>query len=408
MLVRYFPGLWVAVFFVLVFKGSVLFPPGAELLVLGLAGVVYCLGLARKQWREMLGEHAGLLAASFGLALAILWSQSAAAWRGVPLSHMVPFQASLVLCLPVLALFLTDVRILQAVVALFCALILWHFVMLPVEAVTGFKLTWQPRFPQPRDMGLLKFQASGLTIANWCFIGLYLPLFYLAWGPVAARRVFGGRQLPDWLMGVLPLLWVIPVATVQSRSGLAGALCAGILALLTWHKRLKLGGWLALVAGTLLAAWLYWLLFAEGKTGPGLRVAYAKAYLQEALQWEWLATGRGFSLHVVPTIALPGLTPLVHSHNDFTQVFYSWGLPGLLAYLAFWFALIRLVFTRFVSRAEYWPAFALITLIPNMVTDLGLHFFEKAAFLVILAAMCMACAGRRQPAQAAVTAFPGA
>ena len=58
--------------------------------------------------------------------------------------------------------------------------------------------------------------------------------------------------------------------------------------------------------------------------------------------------------------------------------------------------LLRLVFTRFVARGEYWPALALVAVIPNLVTDVGIHFFEKAAFLAILAALCVACARPRR------------
>ena len=239
-----------------------------------------------------------------------------------------------------------------------------------------------------------EYQASGLAWQTFCFVGLFLPLFYLAWGPIFERRVFGALPVPHWVAGALPLLWVVPVACVQSRSGLVGALVAGVLAMLAWHKRPGLGRWLLLAAITVLVVWFYLYLFAEGKTGPGLRWAYLKAYLFEATDWRWLATGRGFSREVAAPVVVPGLMPLAHSHNDIAQVFYSWGLPGLAAYLAFWAMLLRLVFTRFVARGEYWPALALVAVIPNLVTDVGIHFFEKAAFLAILAALCVACARR--------------
>jgi hypothetical protein len=37
----------------------------------------------------------------------------------------------------------------------------------------------------------------------------------------------------------------------------------------------------------------------------------------------------------------------------------------------------------------------LLVAVPSMITDLGFEHYEKAAFLVILAAMCMAMAPRR-------------
>jgi len=390
-----FPALWVAAFFGFSFTGSVTSPPDIALTVLAVLGAAYGLAFARDEWRAMVAEHPLMLAASLALAVAVLWSQSAMAWRGVPPSDTVPSQTALLLCLPVLAAFLSDARIFKGVVALFCAVCVWHFVMMPVEAMTGFKLTWHPHFLLAREAWPFRFQASGLAWQTFSFVGLFLPLFYLAWGPVFERRVFGQLNFPHWVAGVLPLLWLIPVASVQSRSGLAGALVAGVLAVLAWHKRPGMARWLLLAGVGVLVVWFYLYLFAEGKTGPGLRWAYLQAYVREAMDWQWLATGRGFSREVEAPVVVPGLMPLAHSHNDIAQVFYSWGLPGLLAYVAFWFAMLRLVFTRFVARGEYWPALALVAVIPNLVTDVGFHFFEKAAFLVIVVAMCMACAPRR-------------
>jgi hypothetical protein len=391
----WFPALWVAAFFGFTFTGSVTSPPDIALTVLAVLGAAYGLAFARDEWRAMVSEHPLMLAASLALAVAVLWSQSVMAWRGVPPSDTVPSQTALLLCLPVLAVFLSDGRIFKAVVALFCALCLWHFVMMPIEAMTGFKLSWHPHFLLAREAWPLRYQASGLAWQTFSFVGLFLPLFYLAWGPVFERRVFGQLNLPHWVVGVLPLLWLIPVASVQSRSGLAGALVAGVLAVLAWHKRPGMARWLLLAGVGVLVVWFYLYLFAEGKTGPGLRWAYLQAYVREAMDWQWLATGRGFSREVEAPVVVPGLMPLAHSHNDIAQVFYSWGLPGLLAYAAFWFAMLRLVFTRFVARGEYWPALALVAVIPNLVTDVGFHFFEKAAFLVILVAMCIACSPRR-------------
>ncbi len=397
--VRWFSAVWVALFFFFAFTGSVLSPPSTALAILAAAGIGFVLAFRRGDITELIQEHSALLATAFALALAVLWSQSWAAWRGVPLSETVPAQTALLLCLPVLTLFLRDKALFRAAVALFCALTLWHFVMLPIEAVTGIKWTWHPLYPLPREIGPLKYQASGLAIQTYSFIGLFLPLFYLAWGPVASRRI-DGCQPPAGVMVALPLLWVLAIACVQSRSGLAGAAAAGALAFLSYGKRPRPATWMALAGAAAVAAFVYWQLFAEGKTGPGLRLAYVKAYLLEAMDPQWLATGRGFSLLTPPPVQVPGFMPLTHSHNDLAQVFYSWGLPGVLAYAAFWWALVRLVLRRFVARGEFWPALALVAVIPNFVTDVGLHFYEKTVFLVILAAMCMVCA-RTEPAQAA-------
>jgi hypothetical protein len=154
----------------------------------------------------------------------------------------------------------------------------------------------------------------------------------------------------------------------------------------------RLAGWLLLIACVGATA-IYYVYMSETKTGAGLRLAYMKFYLREALDWHWLATGRAYPGFIESPALVRGQAPLTHSHNDLVQVFFSWGLPGLLAYLAFWAGLLRLIYTRFAVRGEYWPALALVAVVPNMITDLGFHFFEKASFLVILAAMCMACVG---------------
>ena len=393
---RYFPGLWLAVFFFLAVTRAVNTAPDVALTVLALAGAVFCAAFRRDDWRRLFADHALILVSALVLALAILWSQSVMVRHG-GLAGVIPAQAPLLICLPVLAIFLKNARHLQAVVGLFAALSVWHFFSMPLEAVTGFKLTWHPVEFIARAAWPFKYQASGLAVQSYTFVGLFLPMFYLAWGPLVHKRAFPNWRLPVSLMAILPLLWLVPVATVQSRSALAGAFVAGVLAFVSIQRGLRPAGWLLLIGCAAVAIGFYLYLFAHGKTGPELRIAYLKLYLRESLDWPWLATGRGYPYGVAPPPVVPGLTPLAHSHNDIVQVFFSWGLPGLAAYLAFWAGLLRLVARRFVARGEHWPALALVAVLPNLVTDVGFHFFEKAAFLVILAAMCMACAACPSP-----------
>jgi len=401
--------LWLAGFLWLAFKGATVAPPSnAALFALVAAGGAWQLVAARSQARRLWHEHRGMLLATLLLAGAIVLSEGAAAWRGQAPPHPLPPQAALLLCLPLLALFLRDERVLHGMVLVIAAVCAWHLVAMPLEAVLGLKLSWHRVELLPREAGPFHYQASGLAWQAYYFPGLFLPLFWLAWGPVYERRVFAGLSLPRSAMLALPLAWLVPALSVQSRSAFAGALAAALLAFAGASRTRRLRTWFALAVLMLLGAAVFWLLFAENKSGAELRVAYFKHYMRAAMDWPWLATGRSFSLDPDLRMMVPGMQMLQHSHNDIAQIFYSWGLPGLAAYLAFWAALLHLVWTRFVRQGEYWPACALLALLPNMVTDLGFQHYEKAAFLVLLAAFCLACAGRPRPAGTAPAMAAGA
>jgi O-antigen ligase len=386
------PPIWLAVFLYLALKGASTAPPAnAALFALAFAGAGYFLWFAPAQTMRLVREHSCVLGTAVLLATAILISEAAGALRGLAPLHPLPPQAGLLLCLPALALFLADGRKLRAVVALFCAICIWHWFALPIEAVLGAKVSWHPVQLFARTAGPLNYQASGLALQSYFFPGLFLPLFYLAWGPIYEKRVFPDLAISRRSLLVLPLLWLVPVACVQSRSAFAGAMGAALLALIASSRVRQWRTWFAGMLLVGLAAAIYWYLFAENKTGAELRMAYLKLYLRESLDWRWLATGRSLYLETAPRMMVPGSVPLHHSHNDIVQVLYSWGLPGLLAYLAFAGALLKLVYSRFWVHREYWPGCALIALFPSMVTDLGLQHFEKAAFLVLLTAFCIAC-----------------
>jgi len=381
----------VGAFFFFTFTGSVVNPPDVVLTGLAVAGTLYGLVFEREAWRALWREHRSLWLAALALAAAIAWSQGMSALRGLPQSDVVPSQTAVLMCLPALARFLMEPRILRGVVLLFAALTLWHFVMLPIEAVSGWKLAWHPVHLLERPTWPLRYQAYGLAWQTFSFAGLFLPLFYLAWGPLVQGRVAGWPALPARAAVALPLLWLVPVACVQSRSGFAGALLAAVLAVASMG-RWRLGGraWALLASGAALAALAYARFLAVGKSSAEWRLSFVEAYLRAGMDPAWLATGRGFSREAPPPLEVPGLETLAHSHNDMAQVLFSWGLPGLLAYLAFWWVLLRMVWRKFGAHGEWWPALALLALAPSLLTDVGLHFFEKAAFLVILAAMCAA------------------
>jgi hypothetical protein len=406
LIARSFATLWLAGFLFLAFKGATVAPPSnAALFALAVSGNAWFLVLDRPRVRRLLDEHRGMLLTVLLLAAAILLSEAVGKLRGEAPAHPLPPQAGLLLCLPPLALFLRDERILRGVVLVFAAVCLWHLVAMPLEAVLGLKVSWHRIELLPRAAGPFHYQASGLAWQAYYFPGLFLPLFYLAWGPVFEKRVFPEWPLSQRAMLALPLVWLVPALSVQSRSAFAGALAAALLAIVGASRTRQARTWFALAVLALLGAAVFWLLFAENKSGAELRVAYFKHYMRAALDWQWLATGRSYYLDPDLRMMVPGMQMLQHSHNDVAQIFYSWGLPGLAAYLAFWIALVRLAWTRFAVHGEYWPACALVALFPNMVTDLGFQHYEKAAFLVLLTAFCLACAGRPRPATAAAGAF---
>lgn len=408
LLARTVATLWLAGFLLLAFKGATVAPPSnAVLFALAAAGTAWFLATGRPQARQLWVEHRGMLVTVLLLAAAILLSEAAGKWRGQAPAHPLPPQAALLLCLPALALFLREEGALRGVVLVIAAVCAWHLVAMPLEAVLGLKVSWHRVELLPREAGPFQYQASGLAWQAYYFPGLFLPLFWLAWGPVYERRVFPGWALSQRALLALPLAWLVPALAVQSRSAFAGALAAALLAIAGASRTRRLRTWLALAVLALLGAAVFWLLFAQNKSGGELRVAYFMHYMRAAVDWQWLATGRSYYLDPDLRMMVPGLQMLQHSHNDIAQIFYSWGLPGLAAYLAFWVGLVRLVWTRFVARGEYWPACALLALIPNMVTDLGFQHYEKAAFLVLLAAFCLACAGRPRPAGTPAAAQAG-
>jgi hypothetical protein len=385
---RHVPLLWMAAFLVLAMKGNSDRPPDNTILfTVAAAGIVYHLTYSADLLWGLVRRYRAIFSTALVLCLAILVSECRVQFAGLAPAHALPAQIALLLCLPSLAVFLLEPRRMTWAVGLFCAVSAWHIVMMPIEAITGEKVTWHQLFLMQRDAGPFKFRASGLAIAPFYFPGLMLPLFYLAWGPVYEKRVFPEADLPRRLMLALPLIWLIPVTCVQSRSAFFGVLVASLLLVILSSRSRHVLLWVGamLVAG--LGAAVYWYLFTEGKSGFDLRAAYLKFYVDKSLDWKWIATGHGFFFD--PGMVAPGYQPLDHSHNDFVQILYSWGLSTLIAYLAFWAALLKLIVSRFATRGEYWPLAAVLAELPNMQTDLGFHHFEKAMFLILLTGLCV-------------------
>jgi hypothetical protein len=198
-------------------------------------------------------------------------------------------------------------------------------------------------------------------------------------------------------MQSLLLAWVVAVGCVQSRSALFGAAAASALLGLLSLPRERRRQALVMLGVLLVAAGLaYAALFSENKSGAGLRWAYAKLYLRESWDGVRFVVGHGLSAHPPAAMKLPDY-PISHSHNDLVQVLYSWGLAALVAYVVLLAGIVRRAL-RLAREGVMWPIACLVALAPNMVTDLGVQHYEKAAFLVVLAALCIA-QRPRAPAQ---------
>lgn len=391
------PAGWLALFYFLIFRfSSVIGPPSWAAPALASAGLVLAAWMHGEALARFLRQHRAILLAAIAVAAGIAASEAWLALRGLRrVTGALPPQTGLLLCLPALAVFLRDRTQLRWSVLLFGALCLWHLVALPIEGLTGSKWSWnQHDLRLPREAGPLRFQASGLAWLAYFFPGLFLPLFFLAVGPALEQGLWWrGRLTPrTWL--ALGLLWLLAVACVQSRSAFFGVAAATVLAMVASSRHRGARTWLALGALALAGAIVFWLMFSAGKSGAGLRWVYAVAYLQRAVQWPWILTGRGYLPTADPEIQLPGLVWLPHSHNDVLQMLYSWGLPVLTLYLVLWATVLRGV-AGLWRQGLRWPLLSVVAVAPSFVTDLGFHHYEKAAFLVLLAGMVTALAPAR-------------
>ncbi|MRD49500.1 O-antigen ligase family protein [Caenimonas koreensis] len=386
-----FAWAWLIAFLLAALTCSTVKPPHPAVLpVLFASGMAYVLWSARSQLIDMLGNHRAIWLSLAVLVASIAMAEMLAAQRGVQgLAILLPPSMWLVLCLPVLTVFLMHDARLRFTVWLFAAICIWHFFAMPFEAVTGIRLSWQPIELFPRDAGPLHYQAAGLAWQVYYFVGLFLPMFYLAWGPLSEGRITRWPRMSPLAWALLAMAWGLPAVATQSRSAFAGTMAAGLLALLAWRRPRAARTWIALGVLVAIGAASYWYLFSANKSGMDLRLAYYALYFDESMKWPAVLIGHGFTL--VPNAAMfaKGFIPLEHSHNDLIQTLYSWGAIALLAYLAFFAALLALVWKRYVSRGRVWPLCALLVFIPCTVTDLGFQNFEKAVFIVLLTSCCL-------------------
>lgn len=409
------PALWLIVFLVCVLGFSSASPPHALLLAaLGVAGLVvawrFHQGTLARLWKQFGWIWLVYILVGCGIFSAELMARPVGAagfWR------LLGPQAGLVTCLPALSVFLTLPRVPLAVGTVLCALCLWHFFAVPLEAVSGLRIGWLNYEVVVREFGWLKYQSAGLSSHPYLFAGFYLPAFYLAWGWAHQTWSPSNQWVASRSMAWLPWLWLLPAACLQSRSAFMGALIASSLCTVgVWRqagparqlahrddasKAQPIGAfglvnrrfWLiALTLFLLILALSAWFLTLQNKTGLDLRSAYWQLYWSEAMRWPDVLIGHGF-LNDRHHLAVPGLPYIWHSHNDLLEILYSWGAITLVPYLMFAAALVQLLFRAWQRDVVWLPAAALCVL-PTMVTDLGFHHYEKAVLFTLLAAWCIA------------------
>ena len=390
--VRAIPMAWLMVLlFLMLFFGSVRQLHANAYTALAVAGLLYCLFFERNQWRALVGEHRALLTAAVLVVLLIAASEAALLWR-LPQRRVTPLpsQVGLLLCIAPLAVILRDRTRLRALAAVLVALSLYHVVTLPLEAITGTVFHTQTEALFPREMGPLNYQAHGLAWQVYYFPGLLLGLFFLASGLVVEEGVVRRWTVRPGAWLAAGIAWTAAIACIQSRSALAGTAAATALGYVALSgNRRALRTWLVLGALAILGVALYLYLFVDNKSSFGLRWEFMKLFWRHGWDAEWLWTGRGYRIDPDPEMQLPGLQTLLHSHNDIIQVFFTWGVPVLVAYVALWALVVRLA-VRFWRDGRYWPVLALVAVGPSFLTDLGLHNVEKASFLAVLAGMAMA------------------
>jgi hypothetical protein len=387
---------WAGLFLTVVVTGSTIHPPSAWLVCAGALAGLGIAALEPARLAAMVKDDPILIATSWVLAASLLASALYWHWNSRPGEWVPAAQAGLLLCIVPLAVFMRqEPRVRMLVLVFACGLGLWHVFAMPVEALSGMRMSWRDSPLLERSIGPLRFQAAGLAEQSYFFPGLLLPLFYLAWGDLAATARLGDTGWGRQALRIAALLWLAVAACVQSRSALAGASVATALVLLIGPAALRgRTRWLLIFSCAAVVGILYALLFAHGKTGPGLRWAYAMHYVAQALEWPGIVLGHGSTLPPAGDLLIPP-QPLDHSHNDFVQVLYSFGLVVLLAYCVFLLGLARLAWTLWRRHGQVGFICALAAVLPNMLTDLGLHHYEKAAFLVLATGWAMAAAGGR-------------
>lgn len=318
-------------------------------------------------------------------------------------------QAGLVWCLPALSVFMVNAKMRSWTNIALAALCVWHAVTIPLEAITGIRFGWLTYEVVVRTFGWLTYQSAGLSSHPYLFAGFYLPIFYLVWGSCRSDILaYSGRTQKWWAWRcylLLPWFWLVIAACLQSRSAFVGALMASCLcSLLAGTTRqtrrsthpgvqfsvltssLKKRRWIGVVLVIFaLGAIANWFLNLGNKTGLGLRAAYWQVYLDAAFQWPKLLTGHGF-LSDRSHLAVAGLPYIWHSHNDWLEVVYSWGVITLIPYLVFMIGLSRLLIQRW-REGQAWLLATAVCVLPTMVTDLGLHHYEKAALMTLIAAL---------------------
>jgi hypothetical protein len=392
---------WAAAFlFVLITESSMFKPDDRRFFLFLIAGSLYLAIFERPRALKLLSEYRALLMAFLGLGLSIAVCELISTW----LYHhdntrlFIPYQVPMLLCAPILAAIWIRDRPLKWSFFCFTAIVVWHYLALPIEALTSWRLSWHPDAVKVREQWGLKFQASGLAHSNAYFAGLMFPLFYLTLGPLRSQSIpiplAIQKRLTLRTSAVLAFLWIIVCLAAQSRSIFIGSLLASTLFIFGDSKKArklakKFIPWILLIGAGI------YIGFLSGKSSATLRWVFIELYFRESLKWPYIIWGHGQPYNN-NHLGVPGYQFLVHSHNDFAQVAFWWGWATLLTYLIFWYQLLRRIWRDYVKRWEVWPLAAVLAVLPHFLSDLGLHHFEKVAFIVILSALVIALDARKR------------
>ena len=304
---------------------------------------------------------------------------------GNPWSSNAGYQAGLILCWPMLTVCFANKNFKKLFLCFLVLVAIWHFFAVPIEGFTGKKLTWHSFTQMPGGFG---YQASGLAFGRVYFAGFYIPLFFTALGALATGEIFKNFKISKHWVAFLCLAWLFPAVCCASRSGLIGATLGGVVLSAFFYKRANFALWavgiLSLIA--LLVSQLpifKFSLFARYSGDFIARFSTLVLYIEKTSVWPSFVFGHGSTFdHAAGGFLDP---PSVgHSHNDWVETYFLWGLPAVIAYFSIWFQILKLMFFNFKKSYYFWPVATIIALFPNLMTDLGFTHFEKAQLIGFL------------------------
>lgn len=238
---------------------------------------------------------------------------------------------------------------------------------------------WQPFWRGPEHLGLNPNLSGGLLALFW------MPATVLIW--------HGNTWQQRDIAKLVAVILLLAILLTQSRGALLGVLVALIVVTSIHHWRWFIFWAVMLVVGGI---WSYQLGFQSVLTDfLTERGTLAVSNLQSRqtlwqhslhLMLDFPLTGVGLGMiepvvrQLYPAISISADTSFKHAHNIYLQAGAEMGLPGFIAHLVFYFALLRLLLKRALDpRAGYSRALAL-GLLGSLVAFLTHGFFEVITY----------------------------